>query len=198
MDWNKYYQAPLTLKGLLSNLYGQKEFLSVILEAGAKNILEVGVGSGAMSTFFSWLGLNVTGIDISPEVIEKAKTESARFNGLAKFEVADTFSLPYSDLSFDLVFHQGLMEHFSDADIHKIFNEQLRVARRVVFSVPNHRYPRRDFGNERLMAKSQWEQILQPYQVVTSCSYSPKFFPKWYLPRVKIQYMAVIEKPNGS
>ena len=194
MKWNKYYQAPLYLEGLLSNLYGQKEFLVAIVGTKDRKILEAGVGSGAMSTFFSWLGFDVTGVDIDPEVVTKAKIESGRFNGSAKFEVADTFHLPYPNQSFDLVFHQGLLEHFSDEDIHKILNEQLRVAKQVVFSVPNYRYARRDFGNERLMTKAQWEKILHPYWVTTSCYYSLKFFPKWYLPRVKIQYMAIVKK----
>ncbi|AKM84992.1 TPA: hypothetical protein DHW58_01930 [Patescibacteria group bacterium] len=193
MNWDKYYQAPLTLTGLVSNLYGQKEFLDAIVGSGAHRLLEAGVGSGAMSTFFSWLGLDVTGIDVDPKVVAKAETESARFNGRVKFAVADTRHLPYPDKSFDLVFHQGLLEHFSDKEIHEILDEQLRVADRVVFSVPNYRYPRRDFGNERLMTAAQWGRVLSPYRIVTSGYYSQKLFPKWYLPRTTIQYMAVIE-----
>lgn len=197
-SWNQYYSAPLTLDGVIRNLYGQKDFLSAIYDLGAHKMLEVGTGSGAMSIFFSWLGLEVTGVDVDPQVIQKAQAEAARFNGRAKFEVADTFHLAYPNQSFDLIFHQGLLEHFSDEDIHRMLKEQLRVARRVAFSVPNRWYPRRDFGNERLMSQKQWENILRPYQVVKSGHYSLKFFPKWYLPRAPIQYMAIIEQPNGS
>jgi 2-polyprenyl-3-methyl-5-hydroxy-6-metoxy-1,4-benzoquinol methylase len=197
-NWNQYYSTPLTLDGIIRNLYGQKDFLSAIYDSNAKTLLEVGVGSGAMSIFFSWVGLAVTGIDADAQVVQKVQAESARLNGRAKFEVADTFQLPYPDQSFDLIFHQGLLEHFSDEEIHRMLKEQLRVARRVAFSVPNRWYPRRDFGNERLMSRAQWENILHPYRVVKSGYYSLKFFPKWYLPRVPIQYMAIIEQPNGS
>lgn len=193
MNWHKYYQTPLSLEGLLGNLYGQKEFLLTIVDSPAKKLLEVGTGSGGMSLFFSWLGRDVTAIDLDPEVIAKAKTEVARFNGRVTFEVADAFKLPYPDQSFDLVFHQGLLEHFSDNDIHRLLGEQLRVAKQVVFSVPNKYYPRKDYGNERLMSQAEWERILSPYKIITSRCYSPKRFPKWYLFRPNIQYLAVIE-----
>ena len=192
MSWNKYYQAPLSLEGLLSNLHGQKEFLSVIAEQPAQTLLEVGTGSGAMSIFFSWLGRTVTAIDLESDVISKAEQEAAHFHGQVAFAVADAFHLPYPDHSFDLAFHQGLLEHFADDQIHQLLNEQLRVAKQVVFSVPNQYYPRKDYGNERLMSRTQWENILSPYRILRSEYYSPKRFPKWYLFRPKIQYLAVI------
>ena len=52
------------------------------------------------------------------------------------------------------------MEHFDDAAIAALLNEQLRVADSVVFSVPSDHYPRQDVGNERLMSPAAWEQIL--------------------------------------
>ncbi|MFA5010145.1 MAG: class I SAM-dependent methyltransferase [Patescibacteria group bacterium] len=194
MNWNKYYQTPLTLEGLFSNLHGQKEFLSEIFNSGGKRLLEVGTGSGAMSIFLSWLGLDITGIDLDPQVIAKAKVESARFNGKADFMVADTFHLPFPDNSFDVIFHQGLLEHFSDDDIRRILAEQLRCAPTVIVSVPNHWYPKKDYGNERLMNQAQWEAILAPFKVEKSYYYSLKRFPRPWLWRKPIQYLAVITR----
>jgi len=194
VDWHKYYQTPLTLEDLLGNLFGQKELLNEIAGSGVKRLLEVGTGSGAMSIFFSWLGFEVTGIDIDPKVIEKAQHESARFNGHVRFAVADAFHLPYPDRSFDLIFHQGLLEHFSDAEIRQMLTEHLRCAPTVIVSVPNHWYSKKDFGNERLMTKAQWEMVLSPFKVVKSYYYSLKRFPKPWLWRKPIQYLAVIEK----
>lgn len=196
MKWNEYYQTPLTLEALLGNLGGQQEFLSEIYCSGGKKLLEVGTGSGAMSIFFSWLGLDVTGIDLDPQVIEKAKRESVKFNGRAKFEVADTFQLPYPDNSFEVVFHQGLLEHFSDEDIHRMLTEQLRVAPKVILSVPNFWYPTRDYGNERLLTQTQWENILSPFKITKSYYYAPKRFPRPWLWRRPIQYLAVIERSH--
>ncbi len=180
----------------MGNLYSQKDFLIEIINFRPSKILEVGTGSGGMSIFLGWLGLDITGIDIDPEVVAKAETEAAELHSSAKFEVADTFHLPYGDNTFDLIFHQGLMEHFSDSDIRRILAEQLRVARRVVLSVPNHWYPRRDFGDERLMDKHHWGKILSEFGVTKSYYYSPKRFPRPWLWRRPIQYLAVIERSH--
>ena len=192
MDWSHYYHEPLTLKSLLGNLYGQRDFLDAIAETKAQTILEVGSGSGGMAIFLSWLGLGVTSIDIEASVTQKATAENKRLNGSASFVVADGFNLPFTPHQFDLAIHQGLLEHFSNEDIHRLLDEQLRVAKQVLFSVPNANYMRQDFGNERLMTKAQWEAILSPYRIIQSEEYSPKRFPKFFLPRANIQYMALI------
>jgi SAM-dependent methyltransferase len=190
--WHHYYEKELTVRDLFGNLGGQRELLATIYERGPKRILEIGTGSGAMSILFSWLGLDVTSVDLEPAVVEKAIRENAKFNGSAKFAVADAFHLPFPDHSFDLIFHQGLLEHFSDADIRTLIAEQLRCAPVVVISVPNRFYPRRDFGNERLLAKAQWENILSPFKIVESRYYSPKTLPKPWILRAPIQYLAIV------
>ena len=192
MTWSKYYQNPITIEGLLGNLYGQREFLAAIHELAPKTILEVGSGSGGMAIFLSWLGFDVTSIDIEPAVVSKAQLENERLNGRAKFMVADSFALPYAAKEFDLVIHQGLLEHFPNDDIQKMVREQLRCASQVLFSVPNQFYMRRDFGNERLMSLAQWIQILSPFHVVMGRNYSPKRFPKPFLPKAKIQTMILV------
>lgn len=199
MSWDKYYEQEVTIPKLLSNLYGQKEFLAEIVERGKDQILEIGTGTGAMSIFLAWLGFSVTSVDINSKIIELAKQVARKLNARVTFEVADAFHLPFPDNSFSLVFHQGLLEHFSDEQIHELIREHLRVASQVILSVPNHWYPRRDFGDERLMTKAQWERILSPFHIVKSTYYSSKQLPRLYLLlrlmwRVPIQYMAVIEK----
>ena len=192
--WNEYYDK-FTIEDLLGNLYGQKEFVNELAAlSSTSKVLEVGTGSGTFSIFLSWLGFSVTSIDLDPKVIEQARVNAQKFNAQINFQIGDTFKLPFPDNSFDVVFHQGLLEHFSDADIGRILDEQLRVAKRVIFSVPNSLYPRRDFGNERLMDKSAWENILDKYKIIKSQNYSPKRFPKPFIFRGNIQYMAVIEK----
>ncbi len=194
MNWHKYYQTPLTLEELLRNLYGQRDFLVEIVGLGPRKILEIGTGTGGMSIFLSWLGFDVTGVDVDSQIVDWAKSAATKLNSSAKFEIADGFKLPYEDNSFDLVFHQGLLEHFSNEEVHRLLSEQLRVAHRVVISVPNHWYPRRDFGNERLLDKNSWEKILSPFRITQSRYYSLKRFPRPWLWRKPIQYLAVIEK----
>lgn len=190
--WSDYYQKEITADLFIRNLYGQREFLNTIIESKTRKILEVGAGTGTMSVFLSNLGFEVTTLDNDSKILEIAQQVKDKFNGQNYLQKGDAFKLPFADNSFDLVFHQGLLEHFKDDDIHRLLTEHLRVAPIVIFSVPNNFYPQKDVGDERLLGKSTWENILKPYKIVMSCNYSLKFFPKWYLPRVPVQYMAKV------
>jgi len=188
--WSDYYGQETDIDLYIRNLYGQRQFLAAIVQSGGKKILEVGSGTGTMSIFLSQLSLDVTTLDNDPQVLGLAKINQEKFGGKNQLVEGDAFHLPFPDNSFDIVFHQGLLEHFSDDQIQELLKEQLRVAPAVLLSVPNQHYPKKDFGNERLLAKSEWEKILRPYRIEWSRNYSLKIFPKWYLPRVPIQYMA--------
>lgn len=196
MKWRNYYKSPLTVSTLLGNLYGQRDFLSAIHSLSPKTVLEVGTGSGGMAIFLSWLGMRVTSIDIDQQILSQAEEAQTALGGSAKFEMADGFNLPYGANQFDLAVHQGLLEHFSDAEIRQLLDQQLACCRQVMFSVPNNLYMRKDFGNERLMPKARWEEILSPYKILLSKTYSPKRFPRFYIPKAHIQYMALIEKKS--
>lgn len=191
-DWSDYYNQNTTPDMYIRNLYGQREFLTAIAKTKGKRILEIGAGTGTMSIFLSQLGFQVTTLDNDSKILEVAKLAKEKFSGQNNIIHGDAFKLPFEDGSFDLIFHQGLLEHFSDKDIHALLKEHLRVASTVIFSVPNNYYSEKEFGDERLMSKTKWESILKPYNLEISQNYSPKFFPKWYLFRVPIQYMAKI------
>lgn len=194
MSWNEYYKKEFGVRDLFGNLYGQKEFADELAHQSCDSkFLEVGSGSGTFAIFLSWLGFKVVSIDLDAKVLEGARTNAQKFNAQVSFQVADTFKLPFVDNSFDVIFHQGLLEHFKDDDIRRMLDEQLRVAKRVIFSVPNNFYPRKDFGDERLMTKLAWENILNKYKIIKSQNYSLKRFPKFFIYRANIQYMAVIE-----
>src|SRR4051812_23136504 len=52
-------------------------------------VLELGCGDGTLSCFLASEGFDVTGIDISPGMIEEAKRRAERESVSARFEVAD-------------------------------------------------------------------------------------------------------------
>ena len=131
-------------------------------------------------------------------MLERAKEIAHALNGSVKFMKADGFELPFRDSSFDVTFHQGLLEHFDDEQIAALLSEQLRVSRSVVFSVPNRFYKRKDFGDERLLSKAEWEWILAKFRVVESrCYHKSGVRPKWLFGlkrRRKTMYLARIER----
>ncbi|HVF67621.1 MAG TPA: class I SAM-dependent methyltransferase [Pyrinomonadaceae bacterium] len=53
-------------------------------------VLELGCGDGALSCALASEGFDVTGVDISPGMVEEARRRSARESSRARFEVADS------------------------------------------------------------------------------------------------------------
>jgi len=194
-QWARYAEAPMALRDFLGNLCTHTElFTEIDHHRGQGRILEVGVGTGSMSIFLSWLGYTVTAIDTSVEVLAGAARNHASFAGRPiRFVEGDAFELPFPADRFDVAFHQGLLEHFSDEEIHRLLDEQLRVAPVVVASVPNENYPRRDFGDERLMSQAEWERILAPYEQVTSRPYFEGARRRLRRPK-PIMYLATIRR----
>lgn len=168
MDWRQYYEErPLSLERYINDIRDHKPFLSEIASIAQKDkeMLEVGSGSSALSIFLSHLGYKITCIDNDKGVVNIAKQNNARLNGRVTFKKADAYSLPFEDNRFDLCFSQGFFEHFDDDNITKLLGEQLRVSNVVIFSVPTFWYPSQDFGDERLMKKEGWLEILSELKV---------------------------------
>ncbi len=96
--------------------------VTLCLEATSfKNVLDVGTGSGLFAESFAAKGLEVTGVDVNPEMLAAAR----QFVPSGDFRQGTAEELPVSDASFDLVFY-GLVLHESDDPL-----QALREARRV-------------------------------------------------------------------
>lgn len=90
-------------------------------------VLEVGCGPGRLSHRLARLGLDVTGLDLDPVMIERARTNADRSSDgrAASFVVGDVASLPFPDASVDLVVSTLSMHHWADpaaglAEIHRV------------------------------------------------------------------------------
>jgi ubiquinone/menaquinone biosynthesis C-methylase UbiE len=79
-------------------------FAELVRAAGGKRVLEVGCGPGRITTYLDSLGLDVSGVDLSPRMIEVAQ---ARLPHL-RFDVGSMTALDLPDESFD-----GLVAWFS-------------------------------------------------------------------------------------
>ncbi len=197
--WQEVYAKPITLPEFIDHIYSHRIFLNAIFTEGVKRLLEIGTGSGSMSIFLSHLGFQITSIDNNDEVIKIAQQNNEILRGNLKIIKADAFNLPFSENSFDLVFHQGFFEHFSNEEIHNLLTEQLRVAPIVVFSVPTCYYLSKSLG-ERLLTKREWENILTDFKVVESAYYGlprPDSFLKRFLISIgwrRIYYYAKIKR----
>lgn len=85
----------------------------------ATKILEVGCGPGHLSVRLARdHDLDVTGLDLDPAMIERARENAHRSTKLdarlPAFVVGDVAALPFDDASFDLVVSTFSMHHWSD------------------------------------------------------------------------------------
>ena len=90
------------------------ESLLSMVDVGKKqSFLEVGCGNGAVSRFVAGkFPLEVTGVDIDPEMIRWAREKASNMPNI-RFLEADATSLPFPDGDFDIVLSFGVMHHIS-------------------------------------------------------------------------------------
>lgn len=80
-------------------------------------LLDVGCGPGTITVDLARLVApgEVVGVDLEPSQIELAQTRAASDKiENARFQAADTYSLPFENDSFDAVFLHGVLEHLTD------------------------------------------------------------------------------------
>ncbi|WP_440954244.1 class I SAM-dependent methyltransferase [Methanosarcina sp. Mfa9] len=72
-------------------------------------ILDVGCGTGELSILFAEMGHEVTGIDLSEKMLEKAKSKAHARRMDLVFEKGDAESPAYGPASFDVVINRHLL-----------------------------------------------------------------------------------------
>lgn len=72
-------------------------------------ILDVGCGTGELSLLFAEMGHKVTGIDISKNMLEIAKSKARTSKANVSFEIGDAENPTYNSSSFDIVFNRHLL-----------------------------------------------------------------------------------------
>ncbi len=107
-----------------------------------KRILEVGAGTGANISFLAKLGAEAYSLDFAANSIKIIRRTEKRYEVNIEPLMGDAQKMPFSDNSFDLVFSQGLMEHFHNPK--RAFEEQIRVAKNrsyILVDVPQTFHP---------------------------------------------------------
>jgi len=140
-------------------------------------ILEPGGGLGLVSLLEAMRGNHVVILDCDKEVIKQS------FQHAVNLEVADNavhiigdiFNMPFSDNSFDIVWNEGVLEHFEN--MKSAIKEMRRVCKvngKILILVPNkytvHTYLIRPF---RCLLKN-----FSPDIWGRECSYSPDYLKR--------------------
>jgi SAM-dependent methyltransferase len=160
--WGDFYAAGVDLPTFFATLSHHAPFMDALLTPRPARALEAGCGTAVMSSFLGMAGVETVAVDNDPKVLEVARASAARWPAAPRFVEHDIFKLSELGVEADVVFSQGVLEHFDDESILKLCQESLAVAPRFVFSVPSRWYGVLDFGNERLMTAPEWGAILEP------------------------------------
>jgi ubiquinone/menaquinone biosynthesis C-methylase UbiE len=96
--------------------YMHKKILGSFINSSGKLVLEAGIGTGRFATWLAKKGFEVVGIDISREMLKKAKERKEILNADIGLALADAHFLPFRKGLFDNCICINVMDHFSDVD----------------------------------------------------------------------------------
>ena len=196
-DWYGFYKNIDIENEIAHQAVVHDDLIKGVTSLSANSVLEVGSGSASISFSIAKAkkGLGITTVDNRPEILSKIIKDANKLGLNIKTICADAFNLPFSDNAYDVVFSQGVLEHFKDSDIKKLVDEKLRVCSKSVFiSVPNNYYNCRDFGDERLLSKQQWDKILSGFNIAESGTYYYIRAKRNFFRRLPVMYMCRIDK----
>lgn len=93
-----------------------------------ESVLDVGTGTGVAAVTAALKGARVSGLDLTPELVEQAKANASLAGVAVDWRVGDAESLPFADGSFDVVVSQ--FGHMFAPRAEVAVREMLRVLRR--------------------------------------------------------------------
>jgi ubiquinone/menaquinone biosynthesis C-methylase UbiE len=154
--WDAYWQENADPHATYDN---DQRVVNAILSLGevrGMRILEVGAGSGRDSIELARRGARVTVIDYVPSSLAVVGRNAERAGVRIQRVCGDGTRMPFLEGTFDVVFHQGLLEHFRNprpllADNRRV----LRQGGHVVIDVPQ-RWHIYTAGKKILIALDRW------------------------------------------
>lgn len=184
-NWDDYFHTKMRLK---------KKFIKLVVKysKNGKPIIECGCGTGKTSVYLATLGIDTYAVDIEKSMVEQTSKLSHKINkgNFVKASLNDINNLPFKKKFFSVAHSSGVMEHFSNKQIVKIINEQLRIADFCIFSVPSKYFDKKMLGNERFLRKKEWKKIIlqSDATIINETGYHYKKF--------KYRMLDVIKKPE--
>ncbi|MCD4705178.1 class I SAM-dependent methyltransferase [bacterium] len=131
--WNKIYE---NYNKDSNNSYFHNRLISIINHHinNKTRVLEVGFGSGSIVSYFQNKTPLSVGLDFNINPIKIAKNIFKAKNLVQ----GDVFSLPFKNDSFDVVWNEGMLEHWKFNKSHIAIEEMKRVSKKyIIIAIPN-------------------------------------------------------------
>ena len=110
-EQNDPFRDPPVLQEYMSKWDGEP-FLEAMELSKDKSVLEIGIGTGRIAVNVAPSCLKMTGIDISPQTIERAKDNLKEYSNISF--VCSDFNSHEFDETFDVIYSSLTMMHFKN------------------------------------------------------------------------------------
>ncbi len=194
-NWENFWKSKTNVHDVYSNADRILRNLIAVTDLKGKSILEVGAGTGRDGFGLARLGAEVFQLDYVESSLAIVRTLSRQEGIRVHLVQGDAFTLPFPDLTFDVVFHQGLLEHFKEDEAQRLLSENVRVLRHggfLLVDVPQryHIYTvlkhiliffgRWFAGWEREFSLPELERILKDHGLSVIRSYGEWMYPSLF------------------
>ncbi|MBN1154211.1 class I SAM-dependent methyltransferase [candidate division KSB1 bacterium] len=155
-NWDNFWDRKQNVAEVYSNEDRIIRNLKKNIDLSGKRILEVGAGTARDSFNLSCEGATVYVLDYSQPALDIVQKLNDQTDCQVLPLLADTFHIPARNESFDIVYHQGLLEHFRDPV--ELLNENIRVLKTdgyLLIDVPQ-RYHYYTLIKHFLIAINKW------------------------------------------
>ncbi|MBN1483917.1 MAG: methyltransferase domain-containing protein [Chloroflexia bacterium] len=154
-SWDKYWQQYEKI-GYVNYTPQLTQTIQQYIQILGCRVLEIGAGTGGNSSILAGQGALVTALDISAPALQRTVATTSEAGVKVTLVQGDAYNLPFSNSSFELIFHQGFLEHFRDPL--PLLREQKRVLRSkgyILIDVPQ-RYNWYTIHKRRLIRAGNW------------------------------------------
>ena len=126
-NWESFWQKKGSAAEYYSNADRVLRNLLGVIDLREKKVLEIGAGTGRDSIDLAKHGAIVYQLDYAASAL-KLMQDVAKESGVVVHLIGgDAFQLPLRDGTLDIVFHQGLLEHFREPDATNLLKENVRI-----------------------------------------------------------------------